>query len=71
MTRATTGTARRHNGFAGAAANTGDAATRGAAITASISARRSPIACQRRFGLFSRQRRSKSGIRGFRSAGSR
>jgi hypothetical protein len=59
---AATGTARRHSGFGGAAGNPCDGVRRGAGMTASISARRSPIACQRRFGLFSRQRRSRSGI---------
>ena len=61
---AATGPARRHSRFAGTAAITGDATARGAAITASISARRSPIACQRRRGGFSRHRRTRSTSRG-------
>src|SRR5262249_26269016 len=67
---ATGGNARRHSGRGVATVCTLVGCVRGDLAIASSSARTSPIACQRRFGCFSRHRRSKSPIRGSRSGGS-
>ena len=57
----TTGMARFHSGCGGATICAIAGAARGAAAIASISTRKSPTACHRFFGFFSRHRRRSSG----------
>ena len=64
-----TGMARLQRGCRSAACGARPETIRGSAAILSSSQRRSPAACQRRFGFFSKHRRIRSGILEFRSGG--